>query len=120
MDILFVTPEVEPFVKVGGLADMVGALAMEQARSGHRVIVALPGYRDAVLPPDWLAWAADVAAAPNDDARLALVESFLLPRWQAVAAGRPPLGRYRAWMGWVVLGAYGVVFLVLLDRKSVV
>ena len=26
------------------------------------------------------------------------------------------LGRYRAWMGWVVLGAYGVVFLVLLPR----
>ena len=26
------------------------------------------------------------------------------------------LGRYRAYMGWVVLGAYGVVFLVLLPR----
>jgi len=26
VEILFVTPEVEPFVKVGGLADMVGAL----------------------------------------------------------------------------------------------
>lgn len=26
------------------------------------------------------------------------------------------LGRYRAWMGWVVLGAYAVVFLVLLPR----
>ncbi|HEY9250004.1 MAG TPA: glycogen/starch synthase, partial [Rariglobus sp.] len=29
--ILFVTPEVEPFVKVGGLADMTGALPKELA-----------------------------------------------------------------------------------------
>ena len=50
-----------------------------------------------LLPPDWLNWAADVAAAPGDDTRLALIESFLLPRWQALAADRPPLGRYRAW-----------------------
>lgn len=58
-----------------------------------------------LLPPDWLTWADAVAAAPDDDARLCLVESFLLPRWQAVAAGRPSLGRYRAWAEHLALRA---------------
>ena len=37
--------EMAPAVKVGGLGDVIGALAREQARRGHRVIVALPAYR---------------------------------------------------------------------------
>lgn len=44
MKILFVTPEVEPFVKVGGLADMVGALPKELAAAGHDVRVVCPLY----------------------------------------------------------------------------
>ncbi len=48
------------------------------------------------LPADWQAWAADVAAAPDDAARLQLVERFLLPRWQALGAQRPT-GRYADW-----------------------
>ena len=44
MKILFVTPEVEPFVKVGGLADMVGALPKELASLGHDVRVVCPLY----------------------------------------------------------------------------
>ena len=42
-----------PLAKVGGLADMVGALAAEQARRGHRVLVALPGYRSMPWPDGW-------------------------------------------------------------------
>jgi hypothetical protein len=42
-----------PFAKVGGLADVVAALATEQVRAGHRVLVALPHYRDLVLPAGW-------------------------------------------------------------------
>jgi starch synthase len=42
--------EMAPFVKVGGLADVVGALSAEQARRGHRVLVVLPAYRDLNLP----------------------------------------------------------------------
>jgi len=42
-----------PLVKVGGLGDVVGALAAEQARQGHRVTVALPGYPGVTLPPGW-------------------------------------------------------------------
>ena len=53
LSIAHVASEMAPLVKVGGLADMVGALAAEQVRRGHRVIVALPGYRDVVLPPGW-------------------------------------------------------------------
>src|SRR5437773_934133 len=51
--IAHVTSEMAPLAKVGGLADMVGALAAEQARRGHRVTVALPGYRDLTIPPGW-------------------------------------------------------------------
>ena len=42
--ILFVTPEVEPFVKVGGLADMTGALPKELAALGHDVRIVCPAY----------------------------------------------------------------------------
>jgi len=42
--ILFVSPEVEPFVKVGGLADMVGALPKELAALGHEVRIVCPLY----------------------------------------------------------------------------
>lgn len=44
LKILFVTPEVEPFVKVGGLADMVGALPKDLAALGHDVRVVCPAY----------------------------------------------------------------------------
>lgn len=42
--ILIVTPEVEPFVKVGGLADMAGALPKELAALGHDVRIVCPAY----------------------------------------------------------------------------
>lgn len=49
-----------------------------------------------VLPADWQAWTQAVSTAADDDARFALVESFLLPRWQALGADRPG-HRYAAW-----------------------
>ncbi len=45
--------EMAPFVKVGGLADVLGALPLEQARRGHRVVVALPRYASLKLPRGW-------------------------------------------------------------------
>ena len=44
MKILMVTPEVAPFVKVGGLADMVGSLAKALSSRGHEVRVVCPLY----------------------------------------------------------------------------
>ena len=49
-----------------------------------------------LLPPDWLAWAARMSAADGDAARLALLEAFLLPRWQALGGQRPGQ-RYADW-----------------------
>jgi starch synthase len=45
--------EMTPLAKAGGLGDVVGALAAEQARRGHRVTVALPAYRALAVPPGW-------------------------------------------------------------------
>ncbi|HEY3215401.1 MAG TPA: glycogen synthase [Candidatus Eisenbacteria bacterium] len=45
--------ELAPLVKVGGLADVVGALSSEQARRGHQVVVALPAFGTVTLPPGW-------------------------------------------------------------------
>jgi starch synthase len=53
--ILFVSPEVEPFVKVGGLADMVGALPKELAKLGHDVRVVCPAYGSVKREGEWRA-----------------------------------------------------------------
>ncbi|HRE80320.1 MAG TPA: glycogen synthase GlgA [Opitutaceae bacterium] len=53
MKVLFVTPEVEPFVKVGGLADMVGALPKELASLGHDVRVVCPLYGSVKRVGSW-------------------------------------------------------------------
>jgi starch synthase len=44
LSIVHVTTEFAPLVRVGGRADMVGGLAREQARRGHRVLVVMPHY----------------------------------------------------------------------------
>jgi len=45
MRILFVSPEMEPLAKVGGLADVVGALPKELQKLGCNVRVVIPLYR---------------------------------------------------------------------------
>jgi starch synthase len=42
MRVLYASPEVAPFSKTGGLADVAGALPAEIARLGHEVVVATP------------------------------------------------------------------------------
>ena len=43
--ILFVASEGQPFIKTGGLADVIGALPKTLAKSGHDVRVVLPLYK---------------------------------------------------------------------------
>jgi starch synthase len=45
LNILYAAAEALPFAKVGGLADVAGALPKALARRGHRVTLLLPGYR---------------------------------------------------------------------------
>ncbi len=51
MKILFATSECMPFVKTGGLADVVGALPREILKAGEDVRVILPLYK--VIGPEW-------------------------------------------------------------------
>lgn len=52
MKIVHVASEMFPYVKTGGLADVVGALAKELARKEHEVTVFLPGYRSVLEHPE--------------------------------------------------------------------
>lgn len=45
LKILFVSPEVSPFLKTGGLADVSGALPRALKKKGHDVRVVLPEYK---------------------------------------------------------------------------
>ncbi len=53
LSIAHLASEMAPIVKVGGLGDVVAALAAEQARRGHSVTVALPAYAAAQIGPGW-------------------------------------------------------------------
>jgi starch synthase len=53
LSVAHLASELAPFAKVGGLGDVVAALATEQVRRGHRVVVALPHWRDLSLPEGW-------------------------------------------------------------------
>jgi starch synthase len=53
LSIAHIASEMAPLAKVGGLADVVGALSAEQGRRGHRVTVALPRYPAMQLAGDW-------------------------------------------------------------------
>jgi len=67
-----------PRAKVGGLGDVVGALAPEQARRGHRVTVALPAYRSLDVPESWRRRAIGGCNVPwgmgHEPARFELIE----------------------------------------------
>lgn len=52
MNIVHVASEMFPYIKTGGLADVVGALARELARRDHAVTVFMPGYREVLEHPD--------------------------------------------------------------------
>lgn len=51
LHVAFVTSEMVPYVKTGGLADISGALPKALGRLGHRVTVLLPRYASIPFPP---------------------------------------------------------------------
>lgn len=79
LKILFVTPEVEPFVKVGGLADMVGALPKELAALGHDVRIVCPAYGSLRAPSDLTPRSAPLGVDVGDHAHWARTLETRLP-----------------------------------------
>src|SRR5512139_717895 len=49
MKILFASAEVDPFAKVGGLADVAASLPQRLVEIGHDVRVVVPGHRSALV-----------------------------------------------------------------------
>jgi starch synthase len=79
LSIAHVASEMSPLVKVGGLADVLGALSAEQARRGHRVTVCLPHYATLVTPAGWTGSEVAALEVPwgmgREPARFTLLES---------------------------------------------
>lgn len=46
MKVLFVASEANPFIKTGGLGDVIGSLPMALKELGEEVRVVIPNYRD--------------------------------------------------------------------------
>ncbi|MBN8504295.1 MAG: AraC family transcriptional regulator [Burkholderiales bacterium] len=59
------------------------------------------------LPADWLDWLQRLQQMADDDARLAEVECFLSPRWQALAWTRPAGQRFSDWTEALAVRAAG-------------
>jgi starch synthase len=57
LDVLFVTSEMRPFARTGGLSDVSASLPRALARLGHRVTVVVPKYRGTATDgaPGWAA-----------------------------------------------------------------
>ena len=77
--VLFATPEVEPFVKVGGLADMVGALPKELAALGHDVRIVCPLYGSTKRVGEWKARPDPLGVDVGPETRWARVWETALP-----------------------------------------
>ncbi len=79
LSVVHLASEMAPLAKVGGLGDVVGALSAEQARRGHRVVVALPAYRPLRVPDTWTRRALEPCDVPwgmgHERARFELLES---------------------------------------------
>lgn len=60
MKVLFISPEVYPLVKTGGLADVAGALPLALQRLGVEVRVLLPAYRGVLDKVDGIAPAVEL------------------------------------------------------------
>ncbi|MDP2138684.1 MAG: glycogen/starch synthase [Candidatus Didemnitutus sp.] len=73
------SPEVDPFVKVGGLADMVGALPKEVAALGHDARVVCPLYGSTKRVGEWKARQEPLGVDVGAEARWARTWETALP-----------------------------------------
>ncbi|MEF8793517.1 glycogen synthase GlgA [Thiohalorhabdus sp.] len=90
LKILFVSSEVHPFIKTGGLADVSASLPHALAELGHDVRILMPGYADALeqatdaaAEPDWTS---PLEGGPTRLLRTPLPESGV-PVWMLESAG---------------------------------
>ena len=79
MKILIVTPEVAPFAKVGGLADVAGALPKALAAVGHDVKVVCPLYGSIKRDLEWLPQSKPLSVQMGTGVRYARVWERILP-----------------------------------------
>jgi starch synthase len=79
MRVLFVSPELDPFVKVGGLADMVGALPKELCRLGLEVRIICPLHGSVKPQEGWNALPAPLAVHLGHGTEWARVWEVPLP-----------------------------------------
>jgi starch synthase len=77
--ILFASPEVEPFVKAGGLGDMVGSLPKELAALGHDVRIVCPLYGSVKRVGEWRALEEPLGVEVGPETRWARVWETSLP-----------------------------------------
>jgi starch synthase len=78
--ILFVVPELDPFVKVGGLADMAASLPQALAARGHDVRIVCPLYGSTRREGTWTARAEPLGVDVGTAARWARTWETTLPR----------------------------------------
>jgi starch synthase len=77
--ILTVTPEIAPFIKVGGLADVVGALPKALNQLGHDVRVLCPLYGSINRGHDWACFDMPFCVPMGPGAHWARIWETLLP-----------------------------------------
>ena len=79
MNIFFVTPEVDPIVKVGGLSDVAGALPKYLKKLGHDVRVICPAYGCIKNREGWVGYEIPLEVWVGHEKRLCKVWESRLP-----------------------------------------
>ena len=88
LNICMVASEVVPLAKTGGLADVVGALAVEFASLGHDVAVVLPAYRQVDMHGYETVDVCSLSIPAGDQSLDVRIQQILVPALQVSGLGR--------------------------------